>query len=803
MKISHPIFLLLLVASLLCGNQIHSQVTGNVADSTGIPVLFGNVMLLKASDSTVVTGTSTDEAGNFTLEKKDTGTFCLLVLYTGYQKYYSYTFTLSETQPKYDAGKIILHADTSLLDAVQIVAQKPFMEQKLDRLVFNIENSVIAAGNNGLEVLKKLPGVTVDNNDNIQVRGKSGVLFMINGRTSHLSGADMASYLRSIDASQIEKIEVITNPSAKYDASGNAIINIVLRKNKNLGFNGQVNAGGNQGFYGASNAGLELNHRTKKWNFHSTGNLYNHQYYEAATRLTSFNSNEYIHANSRVKYHGLWNYAQAGVDFSPNDKQTIGFSAERSGGNGTQQRFYHSGMYDANGTLDSSQVTRGLQTDEMAFYTFDLNYKLTIDTTGKELSVDVNYAPFTTIATRENKTDFYNSANQLYRSATQKAYLPIRVNILAGQLDYTHPVGQKIRIETGVKGSVVATDNNARYFNIEQGEEISDTTLTNHFLYDENIFSAYVNYAQELNAKLSFQVGFRGEQTQTKGTQLVNDSVFTRSYFNLFPSTFLTWKTDSINSFNLSYSRRIDRPGYGQLNPFLLFLNPYTYNSGNPYLRPQMSDNFELTHIFHDMLNTTFGYAHMTNIYSTVTRADSATNIFYNRNENLNTYNVFSLSSSLTYPITNWLTTVTTLTGFRDHYFGIVNEENFSAVRYTWILNSLNMITLKKAWSMDVSFFYRSFNQNGVWLEAPVYNMDLGVRKKFPNGKGSVSFVFSDIFRSSYQNSKAVYPSYTFAANGKADSRRVGISVSYKLGKSQYQRDRKAKSAQQELNRAK
>lgn len=803
MKKSSLLFLFLLIVSLLCSNEAHSQVTGNVADSTGHPILFGNVMLLKANDSTVVTGTSTDEAGNFTLEKKDSGSFCLLVLYSGCLKYYSQTFTLSETQLKYDAGKIVLHPDPALLSAVQIVAQKPFMEQKLDRIVFNIENSAISAGNNGLEVLKKLPGVTVDNNDNIQVRGKSGVMFMINGRKSYLSGADMASYLRGIDASQIEKIEVITNPSAKYDASGNAIINIVLKKNKNLGFNGQVNAGMDQGFYGGAHAGAELNYRTKKWNFYTTQNQYAGDFYEDANRVTTFNSGVYIDANAFVKYHSNWNYMLGGIDFTPNDKHTIGISAERSRGLGIQDRQYTAMMFDVNNSVDSSQVTYGYQKDKLIFNTFDLNYKFNIDTTGKELSADLNYAPFTTSNVREYKTDFYNSGNQFYNSSTQIAHLPTSVDIFAGQVDYTQPIGKKTRIETGLKGSIVSTDNNAKYFNVIQGSEINDTNLTNRFLYDENIYSAYINYSRELNAKLSFQVGFRGEETQTKGTQLVNDSVFTRNYFNLFPSAFVSWKMDSTNSINLSYSRRIERPGYGQLNPFLYFPNPYTYYSGNPYLRPQMSNNYEVTHVFHDVLNTTLGYMHMTDVYSIVTHADTATHIFYNRNENISTYNVFNLTIAATYPVTNWLTTVTSVMAFRDHYFGTINEDNFSVVRYTWFINSLNMITLKKGWSLEASFFYRSLNQNAQWEEAPIFNANGGIRKKFPNDKGSISLNFQDIFWSSYQNSKAVYPDYTFEVTGKTDSRRINISVSYKLGKSQYERDQKAKSAEDQLNRAK
>jgi hypothetical protein len=803
MKKIFPAFICFFIAVLFSSAVCRAQVTGTISDTTGNPLLFCNVMLLKVADSIAVTGTSTDEAGNFTLERKDTGSFRLLISYSGYLDHYSSPFMLSEAQPKHEAGKIILKADPAVLDAVQIVAQKPFMEQKLDRVVFNIENSVISSGSNGLEVLKKLPGVSVDNNDNIQVRGKSGVRFMINGRTSYLSGSDMASYLKSLDASQIEKIELITNPSAKYEAAGNAIINIVLKKNKNLGFNGMVHAGGDQGFYGGGHAGMNVNYRTKKWNFFASENYYRGNFYEHALRETAFNTNELISATNHVKYDGYWNYCQAGVDFSPNDKQTLGFSAERSGGGQIQERYYNAQMFDENGLLDSSQVTNGYQTNKLTFYTFDLNYKLNIDTTGKELTADLNYAPFTNNTTRLNSTDFYNSSDQMYFSAKQKSYLPTEVSILAGQVDYTQPVGKKLKFETGMKGSIVSTDNNAQYFNVINDEEINDTTLSNHFLYDESIYSAYFNYIHELNTKLSFQLGFRGEQTQTKGTQLVNDSVFTRKYFNLFPSAFINWQVDSTNAFNFSYSRRIDRPDYGQLNPFLLFLNPYTYNSGNPYLRPQLYDNYEITHVFNNMLNTTIGYMHMTNVYTLVTYADTSTHIFYNRPENLSTYNVFSISASLTYPVTSWFTTVTTINAYRDHYFGIVNNNNFSVIQATWAINSLNMFSLKKDWSIEAGFFYRSLNQNAVWAEAPVSSLNIGVRKKFADGKGTVSINFSDVLWTSYQNSSAVYPAYTFKTTGRMDSRRVGLNLTWKLGKSQYQRQQKQKTAEDQLNRAK
>jgi outer membrane receptor protein involved in Fe transport len=786
----------------------HAQVTGSVADSTRQPLPFCTVMLIKTSDSAVVTGTSTNEKGEFLLEKKDSGSFRLLVLFSGYEKYYSSSFLLSDTQPKYDAGKITLLANSKVLNTAEIVAQKPFMEQQLDRTVFNIENSVLSSGNNALDVLKKLPGVTVDNNDNVSVRGKSGVLFMIDGRTSYLSGSDIANYLRSIDASQIEKIEVITNPSAKYDASGNAIINIVLKKNKNLGFNGQLSVNYGQGFYYESNDGINANYRMKKWNFFGAENYGFGEYCVTRTSTTIYSANAIPQETfiNRERFVNVMqsNFAKAGVDFTPNNKQTIGFVAEGNVFHVNQNRTFASGIYNANSDLDSSLFTNSHHNWDSRFITYDLNYKFNIDTTGKELSADINYAPFFDVVKRENITYYYDNANQPSRtSTTLNANLPRTVNILAGKIDYVQPIGKKTKMETGVKSSFVSTDNNAEYFNVVQGVEIPDTTLTNHFLYMEKIYSAYVNYIGEINKKLDFQLGFRGEETQSKGTQLANDSAFNRNYFNLFPSTFLNWKIDSTHTLNFSYSKRIDRPDYNGLNPFMYFVNPLTFSVGNPYLRPQMSDNFELTHVFKDVFSTSIGYMHMQDVFTQIPYQNDSTHISFTRDENFSTYNTYNATCSITLPVTNWFTTVSYVTVFHDHYFGSVADENFSTSGFTWQFSTLNTISLKKNWSIELYFFYRGLNRDGAWMQLPLENLDAGIKKNFANRRGTFALEYSDILLRTYLNGTAIYPGVNTKTDGHADSRRLYLSVSWKLGKSQYRRDEQQKSADDELKRTK
>ncbi|MGZ6555058.1 MAG: TonB-dependent receptor plug domain-containing protein, partial [Bacteroidia bacterium] len=268
----------------------NAQITGKLSDSkNNIP--YCNVLLLKSTDSLLITGATTDSVGLFQLEIKDTGSFYIQVDYFGYKRWKSNTITIPNKKYSLNLGTIMLEQDARSLKQIEVVAEKPFMEHKIDRTIYNIQNSIMGGGYNGLEVLKKLPGVTVNNNDEISVRGKSGVLLTIDGKTSYMSAADAANYLKSLDASQIEKIEVITNPSAKFDASGNAVINIVLVKDKNLGLNAQLYTGYSQGFYNSASVGGNANYRTKKFNFFANFNSYRFNSYNISDQKNIFSTN--------------------------------------------------------------------------------------------------------------------------------------------------------------------------------------------------------------------------------------------------------------------------------------------------------------------------------------------------------------------------------------------------------------------------------------------------------------------------------------------------------------------------------
>lgn len=796
---------ILIVAALCC--DLSAQVTGTVTDTLGQPLPFCNVMIVRAADSSVVTGTTCNEAGAFTAERKENGEFRIMVLYTGYEKVYSAIFTLSEEQPAYAFSTIVLrNSATANLDEVSIVAQKPFMEQKLDRTVFNIDNSILSAGNTALDVLRKLPGVTVDNNDNISVRGKQGVQFLIDGRRSYMSGSDMANYLRGIDASQIDRIEVITNPSAKYEAAGNAIINIVLKRNRNLGYNQQLNASYDQGFYGGGNIGTNFNYKTQKWNFFGAANVGQWQFYEEFERTIVYNPDSVAHpssvANGRPKMGGMWNWQQAGIDYSPGKRHTIGIVAERSGGLHEVSRRFDMNTYNSNMELDSNLYTTGLEQNRNQYYSGGVNYKFDIDSTGKLLTADINYANFATHQQRENTTVYRNGAWQIMHDPMiQTTDLDLTVGYATGQIDYVHPLKKENGlIEGGLRGSQAKTTSAAHYY-IQQGSvNLQDQPVD--FVYTEMISAAYLNYSRSINKKLDAQLGLRAEHTMSKGEDGNGTELFDRQYLRLFPSAFLNWKVDSLHAINVSYSRRIERPDYGDLNPFVLYSDPYTSFSGNPNLMPQMNHKIEVSHIFKGTYRTALSYMHMTSVFNSIVSVDDSTRVVNTRWENLATYNVITLEFTAEYSFTNWYSLSGTLLGFRDHYFGPVNGTDYSVVYYTGLMFLQNRISLKNDWGLEANFFCRSVNMNGVWRESPFSGLDIGVRKRFGDGRGSVSLNIQDVLRGNYTDRSADYGNVNMSTTGQMDSRRVRLSVSWKLGRSEYERQQRQNSADELKGRA-
>jgi len=557
-----------------------NAIRGIVNDEKGKALAAATVTLHKSQDSALVKTEVTDAAGSFEFSTVTDGNYFIEVTSVGFKNYQSSSVTI-KGQPL-DLPAVILNTAPAELGGVLVKAKKPMIEIKADKTVFNVEQSINATGSNALELLQKSPGVQVDNNENISMKGKTGVKIYVDGRMMQLETKDLAEYLKSINSNDIEAIEMISNPSAKYDASGNAgIINIRLKKNKKYGTNGSVNLGYVQGETPKGNGSVNLNYRDKKINifgnvggdigqYKNTLNLYRIQ---NDTIFDQHSPNWSDRKSGNIK---------AGVDYFIDSKQTIGVLATSNFSDGTwnsksQTKIYYNPTGEFLKTLDAQNTVLGNRTNT----NFNLNYRYA-DTSGREINFDGDYGLFRGTG-RSTQPNYYHDPNgQLISKFVYHNSTPTDIDIYTAKVDAQQKLWKGV-FGYGAKISYVKTKNTFDFFNEINSKPELDLAKSNKFDYTENVNAAFVNYQRQLNSKWSLQAGLRAEQTNSEGKlkradgQQQNDDNVKRNYFDLFPSAAVTFTINPKNTLNLTYSRRIDRPTYQDLNPFENKLDELTY----------------------------------------------------------------------------------------------------------------------------------------------------------------------------------------------------------------------------------
>lgn len=801
--------LALFIAMFFFASANAQTVSGKVTDKENKPQEFVNVLLMHSADSTLYKGTTSDATGSFLFENVESGKYLVSVTMVGFVKNYSGEFEINATQNSKDVGEIMVLEDSKMLEAALVYGQKPFIEHQLDKTVVNVENSIISAGSTALEVLQRSPGVMIDKDGNITMKGKPGITIMIDGKPTYLSMQDVNNMLKNMPADQVEKIELITNPSAKYDAAGTGgIINIVLKKNTMLGWNGRVNGGYTQGMYPKFNGGTNVNYRLEKWNFFASYNANQRDAFWEMELVRRFKNGDVLeNVYSQKSFNPSSSFSQSSkfaVDFYPNKKHSIGifvngmFNDELSGGGNLTSIYTDEEQTNRVGfTHTGNDISTNWRN-----ISGNLNYKWSIDSTGKELTFNGDYATYYNNTEQYYETKYYDSSGTVYGNTdilTSK--LPSDVTVYSAKLDYVHPVGKKMKFETGWKSSFVSTDNNAQFYNVINGTEIPDSTRTNHFLYEENINAAYLNFSSNLGKKWTGQFGVRAEQTVAKGTQMTIDSVFTRDYLNFFPSAFLNYKMNEKNEFTLSYSRRIDRPDYQSLNPFIYFLDPYTYMKGNTLLLPQYTDAFEFSHTFMGFVSTSLSYSYTSGVMTHISVQDDSTHVNYAMMDNLRSLENFGFSTSLPIPVTKWWMSMNFINVFYNRYKGEITGVSFDVGRPAWMINSTNTLTFKKGWSGEIGFFYMAKQVHGIFFMNPMSNLSFGIQKKLLKDKGMLKLSASDVLYMSRWSGTVKFNNMDTEMGSRNDTRTISINFSYKFGSSKSQYQRKQGGAGDELDR--
>ncbi len=782
--------ILLMTLATSAQTASNSIISGGVEDANNKPLANITVSLLKATDSSLVKAAVSDETGSFEISLAKAGKFLLSYTSLGFEKNYSSVFEISIGQD-YKASTVILKQAVKKLQDVTVTSKKPMIEIRADKTIFNVESSINATGSNALELLQKSPGVQVDNNDNISMKGKNGTKIYIDGKPTQLDAKNLAEYLKGISSNDIEAIEMISNPSAKYDASGNAgIINIKLKKNKKYGTTGSVTAGIVQGVTPKGNSSVNLNYRNKKVNLFSniSGSIGEYENTQNLYRIQS----DTLYDQKSVQNSDNKNVnMKAGADFFINSKNTFGIMATTNFGN----EIWNSSSYTPISYNPTGQYVKTLTAfnsipGNRNHANFNINYKYA-DTSGKEINFDADFGSFKGRNNSYQPNYFYNGNMNLLGSAIYKNSTPINIDIYSAKIDAEQNLW-KGKFGYGVKFSYVVTQNAYNFYDVLGNIDIIDLPKSNSFVYKENVNAAYINYQRQLNTKWSLQTGLRLEQTNSTGiltradglTQ--NDDSVKRSYTNLFPSAALTWTINKKNTLNLTYSRRIDRPSYQDLNPFENKLDELTYEKGNAFLRPQYTDNIELTHTFMGTINTSIGYSHVKD-YATQVLDTTNKNATYVQQQNLATEQIISFNIGSSLPIKKWWNGYANIWYNYLLFNGEFNNKIVSLHIPVYGAYLQQSFTLGKEYTAEMSGW---FNGPGVWGATGTTKaqggLDIGVQKQLFKKKATVKLTATDVLGTAnpwhiLSNFGGLY----LNGNGMWESRTIRLNFTYRFGSNQ------------------
>ena len=684
---------------------------------------------------------------------------------------------------------VLLKPKVVLMKEATVTGRTPPVERKRDRTIINVEASPVNTGSTVLEVLERSPGVTVDRNGGISLNGKPGVLVMIDDKLTYLAGEDLNNLLSSMNSSQVAKIELIFNPPARYDAAGNAgIINIKTKKNNNAGFNGSLTTSYAQGVYPKSNNSLVLNYKKGRINA-----FFNYSLNDVGYLTNLYAYRQYFDDNKNVigilqqpsYFSGtvVNNTAKTGLDYSPSANTTVGFELtgvdiHRSGSNTG-----HANWLDAAGNLDSSILTKTTPVNSFKNGAINLNARQTL-AKNMELRMDLDYLHYQMLGTQrfDNQLLEPGGYDSVFRSS-----IPTTIDIFSGKLDLETAVGGGVTLQAGVKFSSSHTDNAATYQNLENLQWVEDETRSNHFVYQENIQAAYVSIEGKYH-RIGYQAGLRYESTAYTANQFGNslqpDSTVTRNYGNFFPSGYLSYPIDSLQSLTLTVGRRTDRPPFQALNPFLYIINKYTYETGNPYLLPQYSWNFELTHQYGELFTTMLSYSRLSNYFSQLFLSDSTGTILFYSQGNVGTVNNFGASESVNVkPVPWWAVQAGAF--FNHKQFRGFNGNSYTSTISQLTVNVNNQFSFGKGYLAELSGFYTTRARNDIQeLLYPTGQASMGMGKAVLKKKGTVKISFRDIFYTDAMSGLTSFPDASEYYKIKRDTRVVGLSFTYRFGKS-------------------
>ncbi|MEM9929109.1 MAG: outer membrane beta-barrel protein [Bacteroidota bacterium] len=725
-----PLLLLSFTPLLHAQEAQTGALTGRVLDDK-TPAEFTNILLLAATDSAVVKLELADEAGSFRFEDVPAADYFIRTTGIGYGQMDHPVFTLVAGQdltlPTYQ-----IKGTGTNLETVEVVAPKPFLEQKAGMLVVNVDQSITGQGGTVIDMLRKVPGIVIAGN-RIQMAGKSGLTILIDGRPTKYM--DIESLLRDMPADNIKSIEVISQPGAQYDAEGSGgVINLVLKKNSLLGTNGSVYVGGGYGERAKYRAGGQLSHRSGKLNL-TGGAAWNHRsWVEGLDLIRRFDDRNFIQTNRDFGLPNSYS-VRTGIDYDLTDEQRIGLNARYNWGDSPRSSNNATDILSPEtSNLLESFTTTAERTRPWTSLNLDAFYRIKLDTSGQEINVDASYNRFTRDGRVELKTigaDFPDRVN----------LEPSSANILSAQVDYKKPLSQTVIFKAGAKASMAELDNELLSRFSQNGEMVVDRDLSNKFLYDEDIKAAYASIGWE-KGDLGANIGLRFEDTRMEGYNVTIDSFNNRNFSQLFPSVSFNAPAFGPIGVSVAYSYRIERPSYYDLNPFVNYLDPLTFQKGNPFLRPELihSGQFSLTYEKQPFFNLSYDYTN--DVIADVTEQDALTGAAFQTTVNLDRY--IRYGGSLFFPLDFIAKPISGYGGFMlyyndyssDYLGGQLDQDQWSFTAFFQV-----NAKLPGDWKGEVSGWYQGKGIEGIIRTNPLYGVSAGLEKDFLDDR--LNFVLS------------------------------------------------------------
>lgn len=767
-------------------NNNGGKISGKVTDKeTNAPVQSAAVKLLSGKDSSIVSGTETDASGNFSFDKVAFGKYSVLVELTGYSKSYARGITLSESNQNVNLD-VKLKSGTTTTDEIVVESEKSEIELKPDRRVFNVEKNMNVTGGSAIDVLKNIPSVSVDVDGNVTLRGNSNVKIIIDGKPFGINGANMNTMLEQIPANQISSVELITNPGAKFDAEGaSGIINIVMKKNDGVGYNGNVtlNAGTKDKYNGSfnlnvKNKGLNLfgNYDYRLNNFFIEGNSVRDNFINSVYAITNQSSD----GNFRNYSH----FAKGGLDYTFDNNNSLSLSGNYNDRNRQRSESNRVTQFNTQNSQTGDYLNSMFEKGDGYSFNIASNYTLKFKNPKQSLSNDFSFLRWTDNSTSNNTTDYY--INQGTPQAKRNQFNNESNDEFNGQLDYTHPFSEDVKLEAGIKETYRNTDKDYRSenYNYVTNTYDYDANLSNHFKYSDNIAAAYLTFSAKVK-NTTFMLGLRGEQTNTDGNLITTNNTFKTDYFDLFPSVSVSQKLGITEELSASYSRRIYRPGIWDLNPFVVASDPLNYFSGNPKVKPEYTNSYELSFIKYFSATTITPTVFFRDTYDKITR----TRVLTDSNRTLTT--VDNLERSKSYGAELVMNTTLfqfwnlngSVSYFKNDVTANIPNVPSSNSTYSWSGRASSFMRLPGILDIQFSYFYSGKQITTQGTVEPFTSFDVSLKKDFLDNRASLSLRVQDVFNNLKFKVLIDDPNFTENLFRKRDTRAGFLTFTYKFGK--------------------